>query len=650
MFMSKHEQEAAPSTLPTHLLPLPPKPGTTKRDSSDGKVPRSSQPAPAKSTQTPARSIQPNVPQTVAASVPAGSTGQASRPTSAPAAAQAPAPAPAIADGVSAGQRDFSGPAHAALKQFFGYDSFVPGQFPVVNSILNGRDVMAAMPAGPDRSLCYQLPATVPHTLTLVIVPSPATVGVEVEHLRRRGIAAALIDGQTDQQQSDVIYAAAANRQISVLYAAPERLLRPDFIDFAKQVRIDMVVVDEAQCVLQENAGFRAEYRNIAGFVHMLPKRPVLAAFADVADPGRCDAIITELGLKDPYRINAGSGQPDTQSRASETASAASQGNSATGDQKKTAAASKPESHKTGAKTGQKTGDADKKKQKRKPYNFTHTQEENDRLIAALNPADRQTIEQTVVELIAQRFASNGRDPAISTIVSTLNGDANAFFGLTKLPQFGMFKDRFSADTVIAVIDDLTKRGDIARDDNRLRLIGERAKNAYAAAGADVDNAMSRSDTEPKASTKTSKKPRPKRASNLTDKEKAAQAARHAETVKRNEELQARVAMIDGVERAAAERAITGLVGELHAAKGEDPAVSSVTFTLAGEAADFIAAAGLTSNPHFGELKGRFDRDLLRGIVMDMTQRGSLVMENRRLRLPGAGRASGPSPSTASQA
>ncbi|WP_190973822.1 DEAD/DEAH box helicase [Bifidobacterium reuteri] len=496
--------------LPTHLLPLPPKPGTAKRDSSDGKVPRSSQPAPAK--QTPAKSastqsIQPNVPQTVAASVPAGSTGQTSRPTASPAAAQAPAPAPAIADGVPAGQRDFSGPAHAALKQFFGYDSFVPGQFPVVNSILNGRDVMAAMPAGPDRSLCYQLPATVPHTLTLVIVPSPATVGVEVEHLRRRGIAAALIDGQTDRQESDEIYAAAANRQIRLLYAAPERLLRPDCIDFAKQVRIDMVVVDEAQCVLQENAGFRAEYRNIAGFVHMLPKRPVLAAFADVADPGRCDAIITELGLKDPYRINAGSGQPDTQSHASETAS---QGNSATADQKKTAAASKPESHKAGAKT----------------------------------------------------------EPKAST----------------------------------------------------------------------------------KTSTKTSKKPRPKRADRLTDKEKAAQAARHAETVKRNEELQARVAMIDGNERAAAERAITGLVGELRAAKGEDPAVSSVTFTLAGEAADFIAAAGLTSNPHFGELKGRFDRDLLRGIVMDMTQRGSLVMENRRLRLPGTDRASGSGPSTTSQA
>lgn len=509
MFMSKHEQEAAPSALPTHLLPLPPKPGTAKRDSSDGKVPKSSQPAPAKSTQTaaePTRSIQPNAPQTVAASVPAGSTGQTSRPAASPAAAQAPAPAPAIADGVPAGQRDFSGPAHAALKQFFGYDSFVPGQFTVVNSILNGRDVMAVMPAGPDRSLCYQLPATVPHTLTLVIVPSPATVGVEVEHLRRRGIAAALIDGQTDQQQSDVIYAAAANLQISVLYAAPERLLRPDFIDFAKQVRIDMVVVDEAQCVLQENAGFRAECRNIAGFVHMLPKRPVLAAFADVADSVQCDAIITELGLKDPYRINAGSGQPDTQSRASEIASAASQGNSATADQKKTAAASKPESHKTGAKT------------------------------------------------------------------------------------------------------------------------------------------------EPKASAKTSKKPRPKRASRLTDKEKAAQAARHAETVKRNEELQARVAMIDGGERAAAERAITGLVGELRAAMREDPAVSSVTFTLAGEAADFIVAAGLTSNPHFGELKGRFDRDLLRGIVMDMTQRGSLVMENRRLRLPGAGGASGSGPSAAPQA
>lgn len=503
MFMSKHEQEAAPSTLPTHLLPLPPKPGTAKRDSSDGKVPKSSQPAPAKSTQTPARSIQPNAPQTVAASVSADSTGQASLPTSASAAAQAPAPAPSAADGVPAGQRDFSGPAHAALKQFFGYDSFVPGQFPVVNSILNGRDVMAAMPAGPDRLLCYQLPATVPHTLTLVIVPSPATAGIEVEHLRRRGIAAALIDGQTDQQQSDVIYAAAANRQISVLYAAPERLLRPDFIDFAKQVRIDMVVVDEAQCVLQENAGFRAECRNIAGFVHMLPKRPVLAAFADVADSVQCDAIITELGLKDPYRINAGFGQPDTQSHASETAS---QGNSATTDQKKTAAASEPESHKTGAKT------------------------------------------------------------------------------------------------------------------------------------------------EPKASAKTSKKPRPKRASRLTDKEKAAQAARHAETVKRNEELQARVAMIDGGERAAAERAITGLVGELRAAMREDPAVSSVTFTLAGEAADFIVAAGLTSNPHFGELKGRFDRDLLRGIVMDMTQRGSLVMENRRLRLPGAGGASGSGPSAAPQA
>ncbi|NEG95416.1 RecQ family ATP-dependent DNA helicase [Bifidobacterium sp. SMB2] len=214
------------------------------------------------------------------------------------------------------GDRDYTAPARNALKRFFGYDDFRAGQADVVNAIMNGHDVLAVLPTGAGKSVCYQLPAMALR-FTLVITPLRALMRDQVQSLERRGIPAALIDAGTSVAERRAIYDKALAGGLKLLYVAPERLKTRDFSTFANRMPIDLIAVDEAHCVLQWGQDFRPAYLDISKFVRSLPERPTteprlrIAAFTATATPSTRTEISENLGQRDPVRVNTTFDRPN---------------------------------------------------------------------------------------------------------------------------------------------------------------------------------------------------------------------------------------------------------------------------------------------------------------------------------------------------
>ncbi|PWG60019.1 ATP-dependent DNA helicase RecQ [Bifidobacterium catulorum] len=207
--------------------------------------------------------------------------------------------------------RDYTPFARKALKRFFGYDDFRAGQADVVNAIMNRHDVLAVLPTGAGKSICYQLPA-MGLRFTLVITPLRALMRDQVQTLvERRGIPAALIDAGTGAAERRAIYDKALGGGLKLLYVAPERLGTRDFSTFAARMPIDLVAVDEAHCVLQWGQDFRPAYLNISAFIRSLPVRPVIAAFTATATPTTRDEIAGNLGQVDPVRVGTTFDRPN---------------------------------------------------------------------------------------------------------------------------------------------------------------------------------------------------------------------------------------------------------------------------------------------------------------------------------------------------
>lgn len=188
----------------------------------------------------------------------------------------------------------------AALKRYFGFDSFRPGQEEAVGAVISGRDVMAVMPTGGGKSVCYQLPAARPGTFTLVVTPLRALMRDQVRHLRSRGIPAALIDSGLDEKERAEVYGRALSGELRILYVAPERLHAPDFADFSHRIRISLLAVDEAHCVLHWGSDFRPSYMRIGEFIDSLSPRPVTMALTATASRTQAGEIRELLHLADP--------------------------------------------------------------------------------------------------------------------------------------------------------------------------------------------------------------------------------------------------------------------------------------------------------------------------------------------------------------
>ena len=196
--------------------------------------------------------------------------------------------------------------ARDILKQYFGYDSFKPGQEEIIEAILDGKDVLAVMPTGSGKSICYQVPALLFPGITIVISPLISLMQDQVKALNEAGIHAGYINSSLTETQIAKAYANALKGTYKILYVAPERLESYAFADFVDQADISMVTVDEAHCISQWGQDFRPSYLKIVEFIDRLSQRPVVSAFTATATEEVKTDIACVLKLREPKIVATG--------------------------------------------------------------------------------------------------------------------------------------------------------------------------------------------------------------------------------------------------------------------------------------------------------------------------------------------------------
>ena len=196
--------------------------------------------------------------------------------------------------------------ANETLKIYFGYDTFRDGQEDIINAILSGRDVLAIMPTGAGKSICYQVPALMMSGITIVISPLISLMQDQVKALNEAGVHAAYINSSLTENQINKALSLAAQGRYKIIYVAPERLTSYTFLDFACHVEISMVTVDEAHCISQWGQDFRPSYLKIVEFVARLPRRPIVSAFTATATEDVKEDIIHILKLEQPKVVVTG--------------------------------------------------------------------------------------------------------------------------------------------------------------------------------------------------------------------------------------------------------------------------------------------------------------------------------------------------------
>ena len=193
-----------------------------------------------------------------------------------------------------------------ALKTYFGYDAFRGGQEAVIDALLSGRDVMAVMPTGAGKSVCYQVPALLLPGITIVVSPLVSLMRDQVTALVQMGVPAAYLNSSLTFRQYLLALDRAKAGRYKIIYVAPERLETEGFRSFAETADISLVAVDEAHCISQWGQDFRPSYLNIPAFVNSLPKRPPVGAFTATATPDVRGDILKLLKLKAPLSVATG--------------------------------------------------------------------------------------------------------------------------------------------------------------------------------------------------------------------------------------------------------------------------------------------------------------------------------------------------------
>jgi len=201
--------------------------------------------------------------------------------------------------------------ARKLLTGIYGYQTFRPGQKTIIESVLQGKDVLGVMPTGSGKSICYQIPAMILPGITLVISPLISLMKDQVTALRNRGISAACLNSSMDDGEYSSTVQQAVRGAYRILYAAPERLSAPGFLALCAKMNISFVAVDEAHCVSQWGQDFRPSYLKIKDFIAQLPIRPVLGAFTATATPHVREDIHRFLGLQSPVCVSTGFDRPN---------------------------------------------------------------------------------------------------------------------------------------------------------------------------------------------------------------------------------------------------------------------------------------------------------------------------------------------------
>jgi len=197
------------------------------------------------------------------------------------------------------------------LQKFFHFSSFKPGQKEIIQNIIQRKDVVALMPTGGGKSLCYQLPAIINEKLTIVISPLIALMKDQVDALNARGISAAFINSSLNQREIQTRLADIKSGKTKILYIAPERLASAQITDIFSNIDVNFFAVDEAHCVSSWGHDFRPDYLLIKNVINNLAKRPTVAAFTATATPEVKKDIIENLNLLNPKIFVAGFDRPN---------------------------------------------------------------------------------------------------------------------------------------------------------------------------------------------------------------------------------------------------------------------------------------------------------------------------------------------------
>ncbi|HVE61394.1 MAG TPA: ATP-dependent DNA helicase RecQ, partial [Chitinophagaceae bacterium] len=195
------------------------------------------------------------------------------------------------------------------LKEYWEYDSFRPLQEEIINAILAKNDVLALLPTGGGKSLCYQVPALMQEGICLVISPLIALMKDQVENLRKRGIFAMSIYSGMSRRQIVQTLKNAAHGNYKLLYVSPERLETSLFKEYLPAVNINLIAVDEAHCISQWGYDFRPSYLKIADIRKELPEVPVLALTASATEKVQQDICEKLTSSPTPLQGRGGSGE-----------------------------------------------------------------------------------------------------------------------------------------------------------------------------------------------------------------------------------------------------------------------------------------------------------------------------------------------------
>ena len=199
---------------------------------------------------------------------------------------------------------------HTILQRYWGYTSFRPTQEEIIHAAMRGEDVLALLPTGGGKSLCFQVPALAMERLCLVVSPLISLMKDQVQRLRSMGIEARSVSANMRREEIDNVLERAASGKLSFLYVSPERLSSDLFLARLDRMRIGLIAVDEAHCISQWGHDFRPAYRRIKELRARLPGVPVLALTAS-ATPEVANDIMRELAFFTPKIVRGSFARPE---------------------------------------------------------------------------------------------------------------------------------------------------------------------------------------------------------------------------------------------------------------------------------------------------------------------------------------------------
>ncbi len=185
-----------------------------------------------------------------------------------------------------------------ALKTYFGYEKFRPGQEEIIQTILSGRNVLAVLPTGAGKSICYQIPAIIGEGLSIVISPLIALMKDQVDSLNVKNKVAAYLNSSLDYKEEQKVLFELGENKLKLLYVSPEKLNNVNFIERLKKIRPQRIFVDEAHCISEWGMDFRPSYRRIKDISEILGIEKI-SAFTATATPEVRKDILEQLNLND---------------------------------------------------------------------------------------------------------------------------------------------------------------------------------------------------------------------------------------------------------------------------------------------------------------------------------------------------------------